>query len=53
MTEEEAFKELAVEALAGPQVPFFVAAAIAFANGLVAFKRLPETTSLTSLPSAL
>src|SRR3954449_3852725 len=30
-------------ALWGPRVPFFVAAAIAFANGLVAWKRLPET----------
>jgi multidrug resistance protein len=30
-------------ALAGPRVPFFVAAGIAFANGLVAIKRLPET----------
>ena len=32
-----------IAALAGPRVPFFVAAAIAFVNGLVAFKRLPET----------
>jgi multidrug resistance protein len=30
-------------ALWGPRVPFFVAAAIAFANGIVAWKRLPET----------
>lgn len=30
-------------ALFGPRVPFFVAAAIAFVNGLVALKRLPET----------
>src|SRR4051794_4487867 len=30
-------------ALAGPRVPFFVAAGIAFVNGLVAIKRLPET----------
>ena len=27
----------------GPRVPFFVAAGIAFVNGLVAIKRLPET----------
>src|SRR5436190_185468 len=32
-----------ISALAGPRVPFFVAAAIAFVNGLVAVKRLPET----------
>ena len=30
-------------ALAGPRVPFFVAAGIAFVNALVAIKRLPET----------
>jgi DHA1 family tetracycline resistance protein-like MFS transporter len=30
-------------ALWGPRVPFFVAAAIAFVNGVVALKRLPET----------
>jgi multidrug resistance protein len=30
-------------ALWGPRVPFFVAAVIAFANGVVAWKRLPET----------
>jgi DHA1 family tetracycline resistance protein-like MFS transporter len=30
-------------ALWGPRVPFFVAAVIAFVNGVVAFKRLPET----------
>ncbi len=30
-------------ALWGPRVPFFVAAAIAFANGVVAWRRLPET----------
>jgi multidrug resistance protein len=30
-------------ALWGPRVPFFVAAVIAFANGIVAWKRLPET----------
>jgi DHA1 family tetracycline resistance protein-like MFS transporter len=32
-----------LSALAGPRVPFFVAAAIAFVNGLIAIKRLPET----------
>src|SRR5205814_6672095 len=32
-----------VAALWGPRVPFFVAAAIALANGIVAWKRLPET----------
>jgi DHA1 family tetracycline resistance protein-like MFS transporter len=32
-----------VAALWGPRVPFFVAAGIAFVNGLVALKRLPET----------
>jgi predicted MFS family arabinose efflux permease len=32
-----------LSALAGPRVPFFVAAGIAFVNGLVAIKRLPET----------
>ena len=30
-------------ALFGPRVPFFVAAVIAFVNGVVAWKRLPET----------
>jgi multidrug resistance protein len=30
-------------ALWGPRVPFFVAAVIAFVNGVVAWKRLPET----------
>ncbi len=30
-------------ALGGPQVPFFIAAAIAAINGLVAIRRLPET----------
>jgi DHA1 family tetracycline resistance protein-like MFS transporter len=30
-------------ALWGPRVPFFVAAGIAFANAIVAWKRLPET----------
>ncbi len=30
-------------ALGGPKVPFFVAAAIAAANGVVAIRRLPET----------
>ena len=29
--------------LGGPHVPFFVAAAVAFVNGLVAIRRLPET----------
>ncbi|MEX1217217.1 MAG: MFS transporter [Acidimicrobiales bacterium] len=33
----------ALAALAGPKVPFFVAAAIASINALVALKRLPET----------
>src|SRR5215213_7938902 len=32
-----------LSALAGPRVPFFVAAGIAFLNFLVAIKRLPET----------
>jgi multidrug resistance protein len=32
-----------LSALAGPRVPFFVAAGIAFVNFLVAIKRLPET----------
>src|SRR3954451_3487192 len=32
-----------LSALAGPRVPFFVAAGIAFVNALVAIKRLPET----------
>jgi DHA1 family tetracycline resistance protein-like MFS transporter len=30
-------------ALGGPKTPFFIAAAIAFVNGLVALRRLPET----------
>ena len=33
----------ALAALAGPKVPFFVAAAIAAINALIALKRLPET----------
>ncbi len=33
----------ALAALGGPHVPFYVASAIAFVNGLVAIKRLPET----------
>jgi DHA1 family tetracycline resistance protein-like MFS transporter len=33
----------ALAALGGPHVPFFIAAAIAAVNGLVAIKRLPET----------
>jgi len=33
----------AIAALSGPRLPFYVAAAIAAANTLVAFKRLPET----------
>jgi multidrug resistance protein len=32
-----------LSALAGPRVPFFVAAGIAFVNALVAIRRLPET----------
>jgi MFS transporter, DHA1 family, tetracycline resistance protein len=32
-----------IAAVAGPRVPFFVAAAIALVNGLVAIRRLPET----------
>jgi MFS family permease len=32
-----------IGALYGPHVPFYLAAAIAFVNGLVAIKRLPET----------
>jgi MFS family permease len=34
----------ALAALGGPHVPFVVAAVIAFVNGLVAVRRLPETT---------
>ncbi len=34
---------MAVGALAGPRVPFYVAAAIAGVNALVAIRRLPET----------
>jgi len=33
----------ALAALGGPHVPFFVASGLAFVNGLVAIKRLPET----------
>jgi multidrug resistance protein len=33
----------AVGALFGPHVPFYIAAAIAFVNGIVAVRRLPET----------
>ena len=33
----------ALAALGGPKIPFFVAAAIAAVNGLIALKRLPET----------
>ncbi len=33
----------ALAALGGAHVPFYVASAIAFVNGLVAIKRLPET----------
>ena len=33
----------ALAALGGPHVPFFIAAAIAALNGLIAIKRLPET----------
>ena len=33
----------AVGALFGPHVPFYLAAAIAFVNGLLAIRRLPET----------
>jgi multidrug resistance protein len=33
----------ALAGLGGPHLPFFVAAAIAFANGVVAVRRLPET----------
>lgn len=34
----------ALAGLGGPHIPFFVAAAISFVNGLVAIKRLPETS---------
>lgn len=34
----------ALGALGGAHVPFFIAAAIAFVNGVVAIKRLPETS---------
>lgn len=34
----------ALGALGGPHVPFFIAAAIAFVNALVAIRRLPETS---------
>ena len=33
----------ALAALRGPHLPFYVAAAVAFVNGLVAIRRLPET----------
>ncbi|MCU0270904.1 MAG: MFS transporter [Acidimicrobiales bacterium] len=33
----------ALAALAGPRLPFFLAAALAFVNALVAIRRLPET----------
>jgi len=33
----------AIGALFGPHVPFYIAAVIAFVNGIVAIKRLPET----------
>ena len=35
----------AVGALFGPHVPFYLAAAIAFVNGLLAIRRLPETAA--------
>ncbi len=34
----------AVGALVAPQVPFYIAAAISFANAIVAIRRLPETS---------
>ncbi len=34
----------ALAGLGGPHVPFYVAAALSFVNGLVAIKRLPETS---------
>jgi MFS transporter, DHA1 family, tetracycline resistance protein len=36
----------ALGSLIGPNVPFFIAAAIAFVNALVALKRLPETATI-------
>ena len=39
-------------ALWGPRVPFFVAAVIAFVNGVVAWKRLPETHRPGTAPVA-
>jgi DHA1 family tetracycline resistance protein-like MFS transporter len=42
----------ALAALGGAHVPFFVAAAIAFVNGLVAIRRLPETRALASTAEA-
>ncbi|MEJ5255297.1 MAG: MFS transporter [Acidimicrobiales bacterium] len=42
----------ALAGLGGPHVPFFVAAAISFVNGLVAIRRLPETRPrLTASPA--
>lgn len=40
----------ALGALGGPQVPFFLAALIAFANGVIAIGRLPETSVTHQMP---
>lgn len=40
----------ALAAVAGPRVPFFVAAAIAGGNAVVASRRLPETRPLSAAP---
>lgn len=40
----------ALGSLIGPRVPFYLAAAIAFVNALVAIKRLPETAVLDRVP---
>ena len=37
-------------ALGGPEVPFFLAAALAFVNGCVAIRRLPETRGVLVVP---
>jgi MFS family permease len=43
----------ALGAIGGPAVPFFIAAAIAGINALVALKRLPETRPVVDLNSAV
>lgn len=42
----------ALGSLSGPHVPFFIAAALSFANALVALKRLPETHPDLALDAA-